>query len=225
MEIWLDTINTQLVSKAAELKLLRGVTTNPEILSKASNIKNTIKELLSIQDGSVAVQVTRDTTSDIVREAIELNTYSPRIVVKVPCSSEGYQAMVLLKERHIPFLATTVLHVKQALVSAMIGADYIAPYYSRLSEEGSDPFEFLQSIKKIYNNNNHRTKILAASLRSLDHLILCAELGIDAVTLKDDLFTQLIASHSTTEKWICHFSSTWEAAQPNTPLWTINQLS
>lgn len=225
MEIWLDTINGELISKAAQLKLLSGVTTNPEILSKASSVKNTIKELLTIQDGLVAVQVTRNTASDMLREAIELNTYSPRILVKVPCSPDGYEAMALLKRRQIPFLATTVLHAKQALVAAMIGADYIAPYYSRLAEEGSDPFQFLQSIKKIYTNANHQTKILAASLRSLDQLVLCAELGIDSVTLKDDLFTQLIASHNTTEKWICHFSSTWEAAQPNTPLWTINQLS
>lgn len=207
MEIWLDTIDDKVIASADRFGVFYGVTTNPSSLSQRKEPhQQIITHLLEIQDGPVAVQVTATTAAEMIAQAEELQSRSERIIIKIPVSQEGFIALRHLGLKEIPTMATAVFHPKQFLLAALAGATYIAPYLGRMADAGISPFEVLKSAVAMYKQYQFPTKILAAALKSVDHIQKCAELGISAVTIKDELFQQFISEHPLTIQAINNFA-------------------
>ncbi len=202
MEIWLDTCDTEVVSEAAELGLVAGVTTNPSILAEAKDVKKTLSKLLDAQSGPVAVQVTNAST--MVEEGRALAKFSKRIIVKVPIVPQGIKAICTLKKEKIPLMGTAILNVAQALIAANLGVDYMAPYFSHMH----DKHEALKSMQSL----DSKPKILVASLKEVSDLLFCASLGVSAVTIKPAVFRKLMEECDVAESFLQKFASDWNAA-------------
>lgn len=214
MEIWLDSCNSQAIQAACRYGIIFGITTNPSLISKAGADPETIiHRLLDEQDGMLAVQVVSDKADEIVRQAHKLHAISERIVVKVPVIQQGLLAMKTLAENKVPIMATAVFNLNQALLAALAGADYLAPYVGRMYSSGIDAMEALQAIKKIYEHYNLSTRILAAALQSPEQITTCAKMGIHAITLKESLFNQFMADDSNTLEALEGFTSDWEGSK------------
>lgn len=205
MQIWLDTINLEVVEDAARRGLLSGVTTNPSILSRTKNVKETLSELLKIQPGPLAIQVTSNDAQKMVQEGERIFQFSKRAVIKVPVNRNGLEAMRHLRQENIPVLGTGVFNPTQALLAAHHGAAYIAPYYAHIGEKAQETLKTISSLLK-----SRQTKILVASLRTLEDLITCSLIGVEAITIKDDLYQKLIADHEQLEAFIQKFSAEWQ---------------
>lgn len=194
MEIWLDSCDYQVVKEASQLGILRGVTTNPQLIAQAHDpFERIIKTLLDIQDGPVAAQVSEDTAEKMIAEGLALHALSDRVLVKVPVTQTGIVAIKMLKEKGVFVLATVIFHAHQALLAAIAGADYVAPYVGRMFAAGIDAYSAIQSMQTIFRQYQLKTKIMAASLKSSEHILSAAEMGIAAVTLKPSLFSAFIA--------------------------------
>lgn len=214
MEIWLDACNSQAVKAACQYGIVFGITTNPTILSRADADPGTvIHRLLDEQDGLVAVQVVADKTEEMFRQALKLHSISERIIVKVPVTQQGIIAMKMLSEQEVPIMATAVFNPNQALLAALAGADYLAPYVGRMYNSGIDAIEALQIIKTIYDNYQMKTRIIAAALQSAEQITACAKMGIHAVTLKESLFNQFMADDSDTLEALESFAADWELSR------------
>lgn len=212
MDVWLDTCDSKTIELAKKLGILYGVTTNPSLLAAESeDLEHVINRLLDDQDGPLAVQVTADRTDEMIRQAIALHTFSDRIIVKIPVIREGLAAMKELKEQEIPFLATAVFHPNQAILAALAGADFVAPYLCRMFDAGIDAYASLQTILTIYEKYKFKTKVLVAALRTPDQITACAASGVTAVTMKSSLFTQFISDDSTVLASLRGFSEDWAA--------------
>lgn len=207
MKIWLDTIDLTAIQDAARTGILYGVTTNPSILSKAKHVPETLAQILEIQPGPLAVQVTSFDAESMIEEGRALFAYSKRIVVKIPVNQDGLIAIRTLSSENIPTLGTAVFHPLQALLAANNGAAYIAPYFSHI---GENAYETLKTMHEILQTKP--TQILAASIKHLDTLVDCARLGIDSVTIKEDLYYQLVATHPLTDKFTRKFHAEWSQA-------------
>lgn len=217
MEIWLDTCDSQIISAACRLGILFGVTTNPSILASAKeNHDRVISRLLDVQEGPLAVQVTADTADEMIKQALALHSFSDRIIVKVPVVQEGLAAMKTLGKEGVSVMATAVFQPNQALLAAIAGADYVAPYLCRMFDEGIDAYAALETIVSIYEKYEFKTKILGAALRTTDQITACASLGISAVTLKSTLFSQFIADETATLNSLRAFAEDWEACEHQT---------
>jgi transaldolase len=211
MEIWLDTINKDAVAKAQRLGILAGVTTNPSILAKDSRpVKDVINALLDSQDGPVAVQVIAKDAAAMIDQGEKLRALSDRIIVKIPVTQEGLAAIHMLSSDFVPTMATVLFHPNQALMAAMAGAEYIAPYVGRIEKAGEDPWNVLGSIQHMYGNYAIATKILAASIQSLEQVMRCTEMGIDAVTLREEIFNALLADDASTLQSLAQFDEEWK---------------
>lgn len=211
MEIWLDTCNSQVIKAAGQYGIIFGITTNPSILSKAqTDPEAVIHRLLDEQDGLVAVQVVADRADEMIRQALKLHSISDRIIVKVPVTQQGLIAMKTLSEREVPLMATAVFNPNQALLAALAGADYLAPYVGRMYSSGIDAIEALQTIKAIYDHYKIETRIIAAALQSPEQITVCAKIGMHAVTLKESLFNQFMANDSCTLESMEGFAADWE---------------
>jgi transaldolase len=123
MQIWLDTVNLEIVKDAAMRGILSGVTTNPSILSQTRDVPATLAHLLELQPGSVAVQVTSHTADAMIEEARSIHAFSSRTIVKIPVHREGLKAMHNLYDEKIPVLGTGVFSPLSSASRGQPGSD------------------------------------------------------------------------------------------------------
>jgi transaldolase len=214
MEIWLDTADLELIENAKQMGVLHGVTTNPSIVAKSKlDPEDLIEKLLNIQSGPVTVQVTANSAPEMIQQGEIVSRFSNRIMIKVPVTSEGLKAIHGLTQKKIPTMATAVFDVNQVLLAARAGATYIALYYSTICEADQDGLEQLKAMFRLIDRYKFTSKLIAASLKSSEHVRQCVEMGADAATLKEDVFLSFIENHPETLKRIDRFSKDWAGAK------------
>lgn len=212
MEFWLDTIDEKIISEAEELGILHGVTTNPSILSKATSSPDVIlKRLLDIQSGLLAIQITAENLAGMVKQAEKLSKLSSdnRVIIKIPASQDGFKAIAHLKKRGIPTLATAVFEPKQLIYSALAGADYIAPYYSRIENSTGNALAILKEMQAMIIAQNFSIKIMAAALQSSQQCCECARIGIPAMTIPAKVYSEFFSCSVDVEKSLEQFKEDW----------------
>ena len=215
MDIWLDTTNICTIQKAVRLGLLSGVTTNPTLIAQSKRgLEDVLEDLLHHQEGPVTVQVVSHDVDEMVQQGQNLYSFSNRLVIKVPLTEEGLEVIHLLSRQGIPTMATVIFNPRQALMAALAGADYVAPYLGRLEQAGGDPWTMLKSILHFFRNYRLNTKILGASLQTVEHVIQCADIGICGVTIKDHLFEKLIETDEMTLRGVEQFACDWQTVSP-----------
>lgn len=210
MKLWLDTIDFSLIDDACKLNILAGVTTNPSILAGSSiDPEITIRKLLDIQPGGVAVQTTKTELPSIVKQAHRISKISERIIIKIPAINDGFRAIAILEKEGIHTLATTIFEVKQIVFSGMLGATYAAPYIGRIESATGNAFEILNEAQNIISKHRYSTKIMAAGIRTKEQFIKCAALGMAAVTIPATVYKELFSSNPNVDSCLEKFNSAW----------------
>lgn len=211
MDIWLDTTNILTIQKAVRFGLLAGVTTNPALIARSKrDLEEVLEDLLHHQEGPVTAQIIAAEVMEMVQQGQNLYSLSNRLIIKIPVTQDGLEAIHLLSRQGISTMATVIFHPRQALLAALAGADFVAPYLGRLEMAGENPWKMLTSIVQIFHNYRLKTKILGASLHTVEHVLQCAEAGIYGVTIKDELFEKLIENDEMTLKGVEQFANDWK---------------
>ena len=96
----------------------------------------------------------------------------------------------------------------EALLAAKAGATFISPFIGRLDDIGLDGMELIADIRRIYDNYGYETNVLAASIRSVNHIIECARIGADVITAPPAVI-KAMASHVLTDKGLEQFNADW----------------
>lgn len=187
MKFFIDTANLEQIKEAQELGILDGVTTNPSLVSK-EGIKGRkallehYKKICEIVDGDVSAEVISTDFEGMIKEAEELATLHPNIVVKIPIIKDGLKAIKYLSDKGIKTNCTLIFSPGQALLAAKAGATYVSPFIGRIDDIASDGVDLIYKIVHIFRTYGFDTQVLAASIRSTQHIIQCAEAGADVVT-------------------------------------------
>ena len=100
-----------------------------------------------------------------MREAREIATWHPNIIVKLPTIPDGVRALSILSKENIRVNMTLVFSSPQALLVAKAGAYFVSPFLGRLDDISSDGLTVLREIMDIYQAYKYPTQVLAASLR------------------------------------------------------------
>ena len=187
MKFFIDTANLDQIHEAAQLGILDGVTTNPSLMAKEGirgeeEIRKRYLEISKMVKGDVSAEVLSSEYNEMVREGVELAGIHSNIVVKIPCTLEGIQAIHTLHERGIRTNCTLVFNPGQAMMAAKAGASYVSPFIGRLDDIGEDGIELVSTIVTIFKTYRCNTKVLAASIRNTLHIIKCMEVGADVAT-------------------------------------------
>lgn len=187
MKFFIDTANLEQIREANELGVLDGVTTNPSLMAKEGirGIENQRKHYLEIcemVDGDVSAEVIATDYDGMIREGEELAAIHPNIVVKIPCIEAGIRAIKYFSEKGIRTNCTLVFSLGQALLAAKAGATYVSPFVGRLDDIASDGISLVRRIVVMYAEYGYETQVLAASIRSTQHIIQCVEAGADVAT-------------------------------------------
>ena len=210
MKLFIDTANLDEIREISSWGVLDGVTTNPTILSREKmDYRTLIDEILKLVDGPISVEAVNEKAEKIIEEAKMLSKISENIVVKIPVTPEGLAATKVLSKEGVKVNMTLVFSVNQSILAAKAGATYASPFLGRLDDIGSDGMTLLSDIVTVYQNYGFKTQIIAASIRSPQHVVDAALIGADVCTIPYKVFTQMVR-HPLTDKGIERFLNDWK---------------
>ena len=177
MKIFLDTSDVDVIKHHYQTGLVDGVTTNPTLMMQAGrNPVEVISEISSVfsdrgyRIGSISAEVVADNAEEMVLQAEQYHSIDGNIAIKVPCTYEGLKACKALSDRNIKVNVTLIFSLSQSILAAKAGATYISPFVGRCEDNNIDGIDLISSIKRVFTLNGITTNILAASIRSLDHI-------------------------------------------------------
>ncbi|MBQ9995179.1 MAG: fructose-6-phosphate aldolase [Clostridia bacterium] len=210
----IDTADLDAIKKCSEYFPVSGVTTNPTIISREKTDFRTllysIREIIG-DDKMLHVQATATEADEIVKEAEMIkNVVRGNFYIKIPITREGLSATSICKDKGIGVTMTAIFTQQQALIAAKAGADFVAPYINRLDNIVSDGVRVVEEISDIFKNYDIKTKILAASFKTVEQVHKVSMSGAHAITINPDLFDMLIY-HPLTYYAIDDFSKDWES--------------
>jgi transaldolase len=216
MELYIDTANIEEIREAATLGVLDGVTTNPSLIAKEGvEFHARLEEICAIVPGPVSAEVVALDHDGMICEADELLKIASNIVIKLPCTFDGLKACKTLSDRGVRVNMTLCFQPLQALLVAKAGAFLVSPFLGRIDDIGGDGMELIQQIRTIYDNYGYATKVLAASIRHPLHIVQCALIGADVVTVPMKVIKQKM-QHPLTDSGLAAFLADWNARTAET---------
>ena len=207
MKFFIDTANVNEIKKANDMGIICGVTTNPSLIAKEGrNFNEVIKEITSIVDGPISGEVKATTVSadDMIKEAREIASIHPNMVVKIPMTADGLKAVKVLSKEGIKTNVTLIFSATQALLAAKAGATYVSPFLGRLDDISTPGIDLIRTISEIFAMQNINTEIICASVRNPIHIIDCALAGADIATVPYKVIEQCL-KHPLTDAGIEKF--------------------
>jgi transaldolase len=214
MKIFLDTADIDEIRTVAKWGVLDGVTTNPTLFSKTTGMsyEEVLKEICTITNGPVSAEVVAEDVEGMLTEGRAFAKLAPNIVVKVPMSEEGLEAMSRFAEEGIKTNSTLIFTANQGLLAAKAGASLLSPFVGRLDDINQDGMIVIRELAEIVAIHELDTEVLAASIRNPLHMIQAALAGAHVATLPFKVLQQMI-HHPLTDKGIVQFRSDWDKAR------------
>ena len=211
MQFFVDTAEIADIKKLYDMGLLDGVTTNPSLVAKSGrDFKEVVKEICSVVPGPVSAEVASTDYDTMMAEGHVLAKLADNVVVKVPLTVDGLKACKKLASEGIKTNVTLCFSPNQALLAAKCGATYISPFLGRLDDINLDGVELIEQIRQIYDNYNFTTQILAASIRTPNHVTQVALAGADVATIPPAVIYKL-ADHPLTKSGLEAFVKDWKS--------------
>lgn len=210
MKFFVDTADLAEIRELAEAGLLDGVTTNPSLVAKAGrDFKELIAEICRVVPGPVSAEVAALDAEGMLREGRLLAKIAKNVAVKVPLTLEGLKACRILTGEGTMVNVTLCFSANQALLAAKAGATFVSPFIGRLDDMGLNGMDLIAEIRTIYDNYpDLETEILAASIRTVNHVKEAALAGADVATVPPATLKALV-KHPLTDKGLELFLADW----------------
>jgi transaldolase len=213
MKFFVDTADVPAIAELNDLGMVDGVTTNPSLIKKSGrDILEVTKEICDLVEGPVSAEVTATDADTMIAEGRKLAKIADNITVKVPLTWDGLKACKVLTEEGNMVNVTLCFSANQALLAAKAGVTFISPFIGRLDDINLDGLDLIADIRTIYDNYGYETEILAASIRTVNHISDCAKIGADVITAPPAVIKSMV-SHPLTDKGLDAFLADIKAAK------------
>jgi transaldolase len=213
VKIFLDTAAIDDIRTAARWGVLAGVTTNPSLFAKVGgSYDDVLRDICGLTPGPVSAEVVAEDVEGMLREGRRFARIAPNIVVKVPMSEEGLEAISRLAQEGIKTNCTLIFSANQGLLAAKAGASILSPFVGRLDDIDQDGMAVIRELTGIVGLHDLKTEVLTASVRHQRHVTEAALAGSHIATLPFKVLQQMV-HHPLTDKGIVQFRRDWEAVQ------------
>lgn len=209
MKFFVDTADIDDIRELNTIGLLDGVTTNPSLILKSGrDIIEVTKEICAEVEGPVSAEVAATEYDAMMKEAAVLAKIADNICIKLPLTMDGLRACKALTSDGHKTNVTLCFSANQALLAAKAGATFISPFIGRLDDMAINGMDLIGEIRTIYDNYGFQTEILAASIRTVNHVKEAALIGADVSTVPPSTLKALV-KHPLTDKGLEAFLSDW----------------
>jgi transaldolase len=214
MKLFLDTAEIEEIRTAARWGILDGVTTNPTLYAKAGggSYEEILQEICSITPGPVSAEVVAEDVDGMLKEGRAFARLAPNIVVKVPMSETGLEAISRFAEEGIKTNCTLIFSANQGLLAAKAGASLLSPFVGRLDDINQDGMEVIRELVSIVEMHDLESEVLAASIRHPRHVTEAALAGSHVATIPFKVLQQMVR-HPLTDKGIVQFRKDWDSVR------------
>lgn len=215
MKIYLDTANLGEIREAARWGVLSGVTTNPSLMAReaGARFEDTIRTIAELVDGPISAETVSEDADGMVAEGLEYAAWHPNVIIKVPATPAGLEAVSRLRTEGIRCNVTLVFNVNQALLAALAGAFVVSPFIGRLDDISQDGMDLIREIAAVFEQDPEiDTRILAASIRHPRHVAESALAGAHIATCPFKVLEQCMA-HPLTRSGMDAFLADWRARE------------
>ncbi|PIV75340.1 MAG: fructose-6-phosphate aldolase [Rhodobacteraceae bacterium CG17_big_fil_post_rev_8_21_14_2_50_65_11] len=210
MKFFVDSADVDAIAELNDIGIVDGVTTNPSLILKSGrDITEVTREICEMVDGPVSAEVVALEADAMIAEGRKLAAIAENICIKLPMTLDGLKACKALTGEGYKTNVTLCFSANQALLAAKAGATYISPFIGRLDDLNIDGMELIGDIRTIYDNYDFDTQILAASIRSANHMKEAALIGADVATAPPGVI-KAMAGHVLTDKGLEAFLKDWE---------------
>jgi transaldolase len=218
MKIFLDTADVEEIRTAARWGVLDGVTTNPTLFSRVGGSYDEILTQISqITPGPVSAEVVAEDLEAMLSQGRHFSKLATNIVVKVPMSEVGLEAIARLAAEGIKTNCTLIFSSNQGLLAAKAGASLLSPFVGRLDDINQDGMDVVRELVAMVETHGLESEVLAASIRHPRHVTEAALAGSHIATVPIKVLRQMV-HHPLTDSGIQKFRKDWEAAQSSTAL-------
>ncbi|MDB0059933.1 fructose-6-phosphate aldolase [Planktomarina sp.] len=215
MKFFVDTAEIDEIAELNDLGMVDGVTTNPSLIMKSGrDIIEVTKEICDLVSGPVSAEVVATQANEMIAEGRKLAEIAENIAVKLPLTWNGLKACKVLSSEGKMVNVTLCFSVNQALLAAKAGATFISPFIGRLDDLNIDGMELIADIRQVYDNYGYETQILAASIRTVNHVTQSALIGADVITAPPKVIKSLV-NHPLTDQGLAQFMSDWAKTGQN----------
>jgi transaldolase len=201
MKIFIDTANLNEIKEVSSWGFIDGVTTNPSLIAKeGKDLVAVIKEITSLINGPISAEVAEADAQTMYNEALTYAKIHPNIVIKLPMTLDGLKTTKMLTEKNIKTNVTLIFNTTQALAAAKAGATYVSPFIGRLDDYtiGTGQ-QLINDIATMYQMYGYSSQIIAASIRSVDHVHQAAMSGADVATIPFKILNEMLTHPLTTK--------------------------
>lgn len=214
MKIFLDTADIDEIRTAARWGVLDGVTTNPTLYGKVggASYDAILQEICKLTPGPVSAEVVAEHVDEMLEEGRHFAKLAENVVVKVPMSEEGLEAMSRFKAEGIKTNCTLIFTANQGLLAAKAGASLLSPFVGRLDDINEEGMTVIRELAEIIRFHELDAEVLAASIRHPRHMTEAALAGAHVATLPFKVLQQMV-HHPLTDKGIVQFRNDWDAAR------------
>ncbi|MBS3938537.1 MAG: fructose-6-phosphate aldolase [Peptococcaceae bacterium] len=211
MKFFLDTANLAEIKRAMKLGVIHGITTNPTLIAKEGReFYPTVREICALCPGPVSAEVISLDAAGMIKEAEALAALAPNVVVKIPMTANGLEAVAVLSHMKIKTNVTLIFTLNQALLAARAGADYVSPFVGRLDDISAVGMDVVRDMAHCFSLYGFTTEIIAASVRHPQHVHEAAVAGAHIATVPYKVIEQMI-NHPLTTSGIERFLADWRA--------------
>ncbi|MFZ4507328.1 MAG: fructose-6-phosphate aldolase [Fimbriimonas sp.] len=213
MKLFVDTGDLEEVRQAAEWGIIDGVTTNPTLIAKSGRgFRETVLKICElVPGGDISAEVVASDFDTMLKEALEISSWHPQIVVKVPLIEPGIRLVKNLTDRGIKTNVTLVFTVSQALMAAKAGATYISNFVGRVDDLSADGMTAVTDTVAMVENYGFASEVLVASIRHPLHVVQSIESGAHVATMPLKIL-QALFKHPLTDSGLKRFLDDWDAA-------------
>ncbi len=212
MNLYLDSANVDEIREAVKWGVICGVTTNPSLAAREDKeFAKILPSICELVNGPVSAEVISLNYEGIVSEARKLSAVHQNVVVKIPITPEGMQAVKTLAPEGIKINVTLVFSVNQALLAAKAGAAYISPFIGRLDDIGYRGIDLVSDLVDVIHLHDLKSEVIAASIRHPEHVAAAALAGAHIATIPFTVLKQMF-KHPLTDAGIERFLDDWNKA-------------
>lgn len=189
MKLFIDTANVEEIKNASKLGIISGVTTNPSLLAKTGRkLDEVIEEITSLVDGPISAEVTEADADTMYNQAHDLvnEIKSDKLTIKLPMTEEGIKVCKRLSKEGIKTNVTLIFSLPQAILAMEAGATFISPFMGRMDDYYDDTeagYRLIEEISQVKEKYSYSSKIIAASIRNVNHVKQAALANADIATI------------------------------------------
>jgi transaldolase len=213
MKLFVDTGDVEEVKIAADMGVIDGVTTNPTLIAKSGKgFKETVLKICELlPEGAISAEVVATDYDLMLKEALEVASWHPNIVVKVPLIEPGVKLVRTLSDKGIRTNVTLVFSVPQALMAAKAGASFISNFVGRVDDIGAEGMDAVRDTVNMVETYGYDSEVLVASVRHPLHVLESIRAGAHIATMPLKVI-QMLYKHPLTDKGLAGFLSDWDKA-------------